>query len=98
MVNRVTWLWWFGGLLLVALIVVAIVSGPSNETTQSGGGEAENGKDEKKKLAEKKKSGSGNVEVAVGETAELRDRTLVVNEVEHNFPLRDTRGLSLVTR
>jgi len=78
------------GILLVALLVVAIVSGPTNQTAQSGGGEQEDGEEEKepaeKKPAEKKKSGAENAEVAVGETAELRDRTLVVNEVQKGYP------------
>src|SRR5215203_6354662 len=77
-------------LLLVALLVVAIVSGPTNQTAQSGGGGQENGTEEEekeeKKPAPKKKSGPENVEIAVGETAELQDRTLVVNEVQHGYP------------
>jgi Domain of unknown function (DUF4352)/zinc-ribbon domain len=73
------------GLLLVALLVVAAVSGPANQTAQSEGGGQEDGDDEKKP-AEKKKSGAENAQVAVGETAELRDRTLVVNEVQKGYP------------
>ena len=80
-------------LLLVALLVVAVVSGPTKQTAQSGGGGQESGGEEEeekeeKKPAEKKKSGPENVEVAVGETAELRDRTLLVNEVQHGYPPR----------
>src|SRR5215207_4514346 len=41
---------------------------------------------EEKKPTPKKKSGPENVEVAVGETAELQDRSLVVNEVQHGYP------------
>ena len=77
-------------LLLVALLVVAIVSGPTNQTAQSGGGGQEDGSEEEekeeKKPAPKKKSGPENVEVAVGETAELQDRSLAVNEVQHGYP------------
>ena len=76
-------------LLLVALLVVAVVSGPTNQTAQSGGdGQESGGEEEKeeKKPAPKKKSGPENVEVAVGETAELSDRTLVVNEAQHDYP------------
>jgi len=76
-------------LLLVALLVVAVVSGPTNQTAQSGGdGQESGGEEEKeeKKPAPKKKSGPENVEVAVGETAELQDRSVVVNEVQHNYP------------
>jgi hypothetical protein len=77
------------GLLLVALLVVAVVSGPTNQTAQGGGGGQENGEEEEeKKPAPKKKSGPENVEAAVGETAELRDRTLVVNEVQYGYPPR----------
>jgi hypothetical protein len=87
-------------LLLVALLVVAVVSGSTNQTAQSGGGGQENGgseekeaKEEKKKSEPKKKSGPENVAVAVGETAELQDRNLVVNEAQHGYPLR--RGQKL---
>jgi hypothetical protein len=76
-------------LLLVALLVVAVVSGPPSQTAQSGGGGQDNdGSEEKeeKKPAKKKMSGPENVEVAVGETAELSDRTLIVNEVQHGYP------------
>ena len=79
-------------LLLVALLVVAVVSGPTKQTAQSGGGGQESSGEEeekeKKKSEPKKKSGPENVEVAVGETAELRDRTLLVNEVQHGYPPR----------
>src|SRR5215208_4564989 len=75
-------------LLLVALLVVAVVSGPTNQTAQSGGGGQDNGESEEKKPADKKKSGPENAEVAVGETAELRDRTLLINEVQHGYPPR----------
>jgi len=71
------------------LLVVAVVSGPTNQTAQSGGdGQESGGEEEKeeKKPAPKKKSGPENVEVAVGETAELSDRTLVVNEAQHDYP------------
>src|SRR5215217_4630601 len=71
------------------LLVVAVVSGPTNQTAQSGGdGQESGGEEEKeeKKPAPKKKSGPENVEVAVGETAELSDRTLVVDEVQHSYP------------
>jgi hypothetical protein len=69
--------------LVLALLVVAIVSGPTNKTAQSGGGGQENG--EEKKKASKSKGGSDNIEVAVGETAELDDRTLTVAEAERNY-------------
>src|SRR5215211_6111577 len=78
-------------LLLVALLVVAIVSRPTNQTAQSGGGGQESSGEEEKeeeKPAPKNKSGPENVEAAVGETAELRDRTLLVNEVQHGYPPR----------
>jgi len=79
-------------LLLVALLVVAVVSGPTKQTAQSGGGGQESSgeeeKEEKKKSEPKKKSGPENVAVAVGETAELQDRDLVVNEVQHGYPPR----------
>lgn len=39
-----------------------------------------------KKPAPKKKSGPETVEARVGEVAELRDRTLVVNEVQKGYP------------
>jgi len=68
------------------LLVVAVVSGPTNQTAQSGGDGQESGGEEEKKPAPKKKSGPENVEVAVGETAELSDRTLVVNEAQHDYP------------
>ena len=74
-----------GGLLvlLVILVVVVVALAPSggNQTSQGGGGEAE----EKQKKTPKTKTGPENVEATVGETAELQDRTLVVNEVERNF-------------
>jgi hypothetical protein len=73
------------GLLLVALIVVAAVSGPTDETAQSVG-EGQENDEEEKKPAETKKSGSENPVVAIGEPAELRDRSLLVNEVQHNYP------------
>ena len=75
-------------LLLAALLVVAVVSGPTNQTAQSGGGGQENSeesKEEKKKPEPKKKSGPDNVQASVGQTAELSDRTLVVNEIERNY-------------
>jgi hypothetical protein len=71
------------GLLLLALIVVGIVSSASNNTAQSGGGE-ENNEDEKKSES-KSKSGSDSPTVAVGEPAELDDRTLTVTEVERDY-------------
>ena len=76
------------GLLLIALLVVAVVSRPTNQTAQSGGGGQESAGEEEKeeKKPAPKKSGPANVEVAVGETAELQDRDLVVNEVQHNYP------------
>ena len=79
------------GLLLVAILVVAIVSRPPNTTSQSKQ-EGEEQSEDKKKTT-KAKSDPNSVEVDVGETAELRDRTLVVNDVERNFvpPNRFTR-------
>jgi hypothetical protein len=82
--------------LIVALLVVAIVSGPQNETAQSGGGQEnseEEAKGEEKKATSKTKTDPAAVTVGVGETAELRDRTFVVNEVERNYvsPNRFTR-------
>src|SRR5215212_5581267 len=78
-------------LLLVALLVVAVVSGPTNQTAQSSGVGQENSEEEKK--TPKTNTNPKAVEVGVGETAELRDRTLVVNEVERNYfpPTRFTR-------
>lgn len=72
------------GLLLVALVVVAIVSGAPSNTAQSGS-EQESGDDEKKSGSKNKGSGSDNPTVAVGESAELDDRTLTVTEVERNY-------------
>src|SRR5215208_4007423 len=74
-------------LLLVALLVAAVVSGPTNQTAQSGGEEGqESGESEKKPAPNKKKSGPENVTAKVGESAQLGDRTLVVNEVEGYAP------------
>lgn len=70
------------GLLLVALLVVAIVSSPQNQTSESG---SKQEKGEEKKKTSKAKGDPQAVEVGVGETAELRDRTLVVNDIERNF-------------
>lgn len=71
------------GLLLLALIVVAIVSGAPDNTAKSGSGQDEG--EGEKKSAPKSKGGSDSVTVAVGETAELDDRTLTVAEVESNY-------------
>jgi len=75
----------------VGLLVVAIVSGPSTETAQNG--EKPEQGEEKKKPAAKKKNDPQNVAVNAGQTAELQDRTLVVNEVQRNYtpPNRFTR-------
>ena len=75
-------------LLLVAILVVAIVSNP---TSKSPPGTQEQTEDKKKST--KAKSQPNSVEVGVGETAELRDRSFVVNDVERNFqpPNRFTR-------
>jgi hypothetical protein len=76
-----------GGLLalfLVVLLVAAVVSGPTNQTAQSDGEEEQESK--KKPAPNNKKSGPENVTAAVGESAQLADRTLVVNEVEGYAP------------
>ncbi len=84
-------------LLVLALLVVGIVSGTTNKTAQSGGEGDENGKSEEKPEA-KKKSGPENVTAKVGESAQLRDRTLVVNEVErHRTNRRALRARVRVT-
>ena len=70
-------------LFLVVLLVAAVVSGPTNQTAQS---EGEGQESEKKPAPNKKKSGPENVTAAVGESAQLADRTLVVNEVEGYAP------------
>jgi Domain of unknown function (DUF4352)/zinc-ribbon domain len=79
------------GLLLLALIVVAIVSGAPNNTAtntaESGGGqeEAEEEKESPSKGKKAKKGTSDSLTVAVGEAAELEDRTLTVAEVERGY-------------
>jgi len=79
------------GLLLVAILVVAIVSNPSSKTSSGTQANQEQGEDKKKST--KAKSEPNSVEVGVGETAQLRDRSLVVTDVERNFmpPNRFTR-------
>src|SRR5215211_3039849 len=75
-----------GGLLalfLVVLLVAAVVSGPTNQTAQSEGDEEQKSE---KKPTPNKKSGPENVTAAVGESAQLADRTLVVNEAEGYAP------------
>ena len=76
------------GLLLLALIVVAFVSGAPNNTAtntaESGGGQEE-GESEKEPPSKGKKGTSDSVTVAVGEPAELEDRTLTVAEVERGY-------------
>jgi hypothetical protein len=66
--------------LILTLLVVAIVSGPPTK----GGGGQESAEGERK-TSSKNKSGFDNVEVAVGEPAELDDRILTVAEVERPY-------------
>jgi hypothetical protein len=80
------------GLLLLALIVVAIVSGAPNNTAtntaESGGGQEEEAEEEKESPSKGKKAKKGtsdSLTVAVGEAAELEDRTLTVAEVERGY-------------
>src|SRR5829696_6933431 len=58
--------------------------GTTNQTAQSEGEEEQ--ESEKKPAPNMKKSGPENVTAAVGESAQLADRTLVVNEVEGYAP------------
>ena len=63
-------------------------STPPNSTAaqSSGGGEQEdNGADETKTASNDKEGGADDSKVAVGETAELDDRTITVLEVERNY-------------
>jgi hypothetical protein len=75
-----------GGLAVlgVALFVVLLIGiGIGGSGKQSSGEPSSTSG--AKKSEPKKNADPGNVEAAVGETAELRDRTLVVNEVERNY-------------
>jgi hypothetical protein len=78
-----------GGLIvLLAVFVVAlgIVFGfqRGNQASQGGGGGGGDTSSQQTR-APKTKTANTAVEVNAGETAELRDRTLVINEVERNF-------------
>lgn len=72
-------------LLLVALLVVAIVSGTSSTTAPSNQQQGQEQTSGTNKTANKAKSDSNSVEVGVGETATLRDRTFTVNDVQRDF-------------
>lgn len=69
-----------GVLLFVALLVGIGVGGNGKQ------GSGEPGSTSAKQTDTKKNADPGNVEVSVGEAAELRDRSLTVNEVERNYP------------
>ncbi len=71
-------------MLGVALFVVLLVGiGIGGSDKQGSGAPGSTSAD--KKTETKNNPRSENVEVTVGETAELRDRTLIVNEVERDY-------------
>jgi len=67
------------GVVLFIVLVIGIAMGGGGDTDRTERLEAE------KKPTPKKKAASQNFEAAVGEYAELEDRTLVVNDVQRNF-------------
>ncbi len=67
------------GVVLFIVLVIGIAIGGGGDTDRTERLEAE------KKPTPKKKAASQNFEAAVGEYAELEDRTLVVNDVQRNF-------------
>jgi len=58
---------------------------PSTTAQSSGGGEQEDNDADETKTASNNKGGADDIKVAVGETAELDDRTLTVLEMERNY-------------
>ncbi len=70
------------GVVLFIVLVIGIAMGGGGDIDRTERLEAETKPTPKKK---KKKAASQNVEAAVGEYAELEDRTLVVNDVQRNF-------------
>jgi len=69
------------GIALFVVLLIGIGIGGSGKQSSGEPGSTSGAK----KTEAKKNADPGNIEVAVGETAELRDRTLVVNEVERNY-------------
>ena len=76
-----------GVLLFIALVVGVLIGGggSNKQSTSDTATTTEESEEEKKKPEPKKKTGPNNVQASVGQTAELSDRTLVVNEVERNY-------------
>jgi hypothetical protein len=68
------------GVLLFVVLLIGIGVGGSGK--QSSG---EPGSTSAEKKAKNNKADSQNVEVTIGEAAELRDRTFTVNEAERNY-------------
>ena len=69
------------GVLLFVTLLVGMGIGGSDKKGSGAPGSTSG----EKKTETKNNPRSDNVEVAVGETAELRDRTLIVNEVERDY-------------
>jgi Domain of unknown function (DUF4352) len=67
------------GVVLFIVLLIGIATGGGGDTDRTERLEAE------KKPPPKKKPASQNVEAVVGESAELEDRALVVNDVQRNF-------------
>jgi Domain of unknown function (DUF4352) len=67
------------GVVLFVVLVIGIAIGRGGDTEQTERLEAE------KNPTPKKKASSQSIEVAVGERAELADRTLIVHEVDRNY-------------
>jgi len=77
------------GVVLFIVLVIGIAMGGGGDTDRTERLEAET-----KPTPKKKKAASQNVEAAVGEYADLEDRTLVVNDVQRNFAPESRVGQS----
>lgn len=75
------------GLVLFVALFVGVIIGSEGDKKGSGapGSTSAESAENAKKTAPKSKQDPENIEAAVGENAELQDRTLVVNEVERSF-------------
>jgi len=75
------------GVVLLVAVFAGVIIGSEGSKKGSGapGSTSAESAENAKKTAPKSEQDPENIEAAVGENAELRDRTLVVNEVERNF-------------
>ena len=71
--------------ILAALVGATLGGGGSSPSPPASPPASDSEDKTTKKTEPKKKEAPKNVEIAVGQTAELRDRTLAVNEVERNY-------------